>query len=424
MLFTALTSASETLKTLAALSHVVLATFLRHGLPLNFKTGKSEGNVVLRGQGSAAAKVSLIIEDDAGMQLSVPGFPDVTLAIVASNKHMGGLLLPSCAMELEIKYRCASMYDKFVPMRCNVFRNGNVPTKTRTSLAESLMHTHLLYNSATWSILKIHEMRKLQRAFLAPYRAIHDMVNLTDEQHYSDVHVYSAAGASSIGIVLRLNRLRYLARLLNAGPQILVHMILLQVKSKNSWITIIINDLFEAWSRAGNMFSSMPDPKIDISKWLCSIAEPPTHWNTSFKKAFACEHFSPSVSNDLFGMICTSEARTVSPTGFFVCDACECFFSDHVAYFSHQAKMHGYRNPLRYKVCTVNCLACNTVFHSIQRVFRYVAYKSSSCRQYYISNVPDLSEEECVAVAALDYYNDSKSSATKKLKRPAIKIII
>ena len=130
-------------------------------------------------------------------------------------------------MDLETKDRTLQMYDKFAPMRRNVFRNSAVPMPTRSELATSLLHTRLLYNCATWSPIKIHEAKKIPRAYLAPYRAMLDMVNTSDNTRHTDVQVYVAAKVRTVGVEMRLQRLRYLARLVSKGPPLLVHLILL-----------------------------------------------------------------------------------------------------------------------------------------------------------------------------------------------------
>ena len=218
------------------------------------------------------------------------------------------------------------MYDKFAPMRRNVFRNPSVLMETRTELCTSLLHTRLLYNCCTWSPLKIHEARKLQQAYLVHHRVMHDMVNLSVGARYTDVQVYVAAKALTLGVEVRIQRLRYLARLMSMGPPVLIHLILLQVGSPNSWITLIMDDLHQAWQSCDNLQSTMPDPLLDISEWLRCIALFPKVWTTSFKQLFKSNACSAASGGDTLGILCTSKARQAAPKGFFVCEICNMFF--------------------------------------------------------------------------------------------------
>ena len=224
---------------------------------------------------------------------------------------MGVQILPTCSMEPEMKPRAANMYDKLFPMRRAVFKNTDAPIATRVALASSLMHTRLFYNSCT-----IHEMRKLQKAYLSPYRTMYCMVNDTVGIRHTDIQVYTAADALPMGVALRIQRLKYFARLLSAGPSVLLHLVLLQHRSQNSWFTLVKQDLDIAWKSSDNLFTTMPSPHIGISDWMRCIAEFPGTWSSTFKRIFTSSAFKAQLCTDLLGLMGNSVARQGALTVF------------------------------------------------------------------------------------------------------------
>ena len=77
---------------------------------------------------------------------------------------------------------------------------------------------------------------------------------------------------------------------------------------------------------------------------------------------------------------------------------------------------------MRRKVRTRTCLGCDTTFSCIQRVFRHVAYVSEKCKQFYITNIPDMSDLEYDAIVNLDYYDDKLKKSARGLVCPAHKM--
>ena len=84
--------------------------------------------------------------------------------------------------------------------------------------------------------------------------------------------------------------------------------------------------------------------------------------------------------------------------------------------------MHGYRNPMRFKVRTSKCLSCEVNFSSIQKVFRHVAYVSERCKQFYSDNILDMSIDEFQKLAECNYYDDKSKTAARKFVCPAFKV--
>ena len=94
---------------------------------------------------------------------------------------------------------------------------------------------------------------------------MHDMINLSEGTRHTDVQVHVAAKALTIGVEVRIQRLRYIARLLSIGAPILIHIVLLQIKSTNSWITLVLDELHLAWQSCDNLHHTMPDPLSEVN---------------------------------------------------------------------------------------------------------------------------------------------------------------
>ena len=80
---------------------------------------------------------------------------------------------------------------------------------------------------------------------------------------------------------------------------------------------------------------------------------------------------------------------------------------------------HGYRNPIRPKIVTTHCAACMRCFHTRTRVFMHVAYRSKTCKSYYLENVEDAPKE---IYEPLYSYERKHPASFKALVKPSVSV--
>ena len=184
---------------------------------------------------------------------------------------------------------------------------------------------------------------------------------------------------------------------------------------KNTWLSQIVSDMYLMWTINENIYTSMPDPSVDITPWLQIAANDSLRWNKfirwhqhSMRKSRLCTVSPlPAVA---------SQADTNSD--LFICH-CGKSVGSQVALHSHMRHKHGYINQYRSKIATSWCLCCRKEFHTSARLFTHVAYRASNCRKYYDANV----EVVDGAVESLAVSVRESKAVSRDLLKPCIKPI-
>ena len=152
----------------------------------------------------------------------------------------------------------------------------------------------------------------------------------------------------------------------------------------------------------------MPDPFTEPHVWFHEMIDNPTRMLSSFAKI--CDqpgklHRQPDAS------------AVALPLNRFVCTECNQVFPSRQQLLSHSFSKHGYRNPLRSRIITHNCLACNLLLHSRQRVLRHLRRKDcvNPCAFYYMENVEPFEQESVLG-------NFGEKVNTKELLKPAVQL--
>ena len=117
----------DAVRKLAVVVRLVNHTYRKHALVVNFKAGKTEAMLYLRGPGTVRVKKRLFGELKSLLPICQPLFeqdPQVSyegLRIVAVYKHMGTVETCSNQPRFEVKYRTGEMYGAFRSMGKNIF---------------------------------------------------------------------------------------------------------------------------------------------------------------------------------------------------------------------------------------------------------------------------------------------------------------
>ena len=381
MIFVVACDAINLLAKLAAVASVVVDVYSRRGLCLNFKAGKTEALIRLRGAESKRAYASLVLGLGGELLLKIADCKTQLLRVVPWYRHMGGIIHPDGRMRLEVRARAAAMHDALRNLRPTM-RRHTLSKDVKLHLAGALCHSRLMFNSAVWSVLKPSDLRKVNSAYMAPLRAATSMQNVeTNEERYTNQCVLDASACESAQNHLRRELLAYVVRLFTNKHTVILRLIALNLNAKAGWATRVRDALSALWRASAALQKSMPDPFADLERWLQVIADNPRAWRPVFRTApFAansCSKGGPAGQHDIIDQ--------------YVCP-CGKVFHDRASLLCHQAGKHGYNNPFKRKIDSSICLGCSKQFHTPWRIFRHVAYASKQCRPVYES-LPDLEPE-------------------------------
>ena len=255
-------------------------------------------------------------------------------------------------------------------------------------LAEALLFFRLFFNSATWEVIKPLQRGNLFHCYYMIFRNIHGMVNIKgdiERSNYSNDQVIVAANIVHPEMCLRLNRLRYFIRFVCHAPVMLTRFVLVQVGSKSCWIELVISDLEFVWFSSDSLHSGMANPRSHLQQWINAFAEAPVHWKNTFRR----------ICKGMKGKNCPSPplSSTASPSPAALtthhCGQCEFSCSTIQQLYSHKFNLHGYVNPIRLRMKSSICVACNVQFHSRGRLLRHLTNRPA--KNKCVSSYDDIS---------------------------------
>ena len=196
---------------------VAMCTALaRFGLHLNMGPKKAELMLMLRGRGTQEARRSLT--QDQGVTCLVLN-DGTLLRICQSYRHLGVILSRTEHMGPEVAARIKNMHVHHHPLARNVFLNGNLSFKVKLSLANSLLWSVLFQGAGTWGPIGTCWIKKLEAARVFVLRAMCGNFRGAGEGVMTDAQVLRKAGLLPVQLHLRIERIKFAARLFGKAPE-------------------------------------------------------------------------------------------------------------------------------------------------------------------------------------------------------------
>lgn len=249
---------------------ILIRTFHEHGFTINWKPGKTEAIVQLRGRGAAIIRSRLT----KGSRMCFPLPPSASerhMCICESYKHVGGIISQSGSLNEEAIARARSASSAFVPLAGRLFSASRVSVETKISFAKSLVFSRLFYNVCTWAIDSKFTIRTLNRVYMQVLRRIIDNSRFGAPGTLSDIRVRRLLRQPSVECALARARLSYVARLLRTGSQSLQALLQFRGGCDGSlmlpWVKQVICDLRGLWCYYAMKLGSLPDPANDPNPW-------------------------------------------------------------------------------------------------------------------------------------------------------------
>ena len=142
-----------------------------NALTLNMSAGKTEAIVLLQGKQAKEMKRCIVLpegEEDAAI-LETPGGP---LHVVGSYRHLGCRVDCTRTQNAELAARRSSAQAAAVAVGYSVLGDRAIPTKVRTCVARSTIHSRPLHQAGKWTCLSKTQLHLLHPRYMAPLRRI------------------------------------------------------------------------------------------------------------------------------------------------------------------------------------------------------------------------------------------------------------
>jgi len=389
---------------------VVCKTLYSHALMPNFKKGKSEISLCIRGAGAKAARHLVFNTHESLIACPVYKNHSVHVNVVHAYKHLGNYA--SCAKNdiQPARFRVSEAMSSFVPLSKHVLPSSTIARNTRVLLASSLIFSRLYFNTCVWSSTARNVIDIFHVFHMKVLRSLH---NFDHKRPVSDNFLIDFYKIPSPSLFLRQSRLIYLARFIKHAPKPLVSAVAALANCKDSWYSLIFEDL----------------------KWIISVD---SQLNRFSINDFNSQDFLSILTGPKWREIvveCINHAQhsrsleSVVPAAHacdIPCPHCDKTFSFRQLP-GHLHRAHSYIHPARnYAAEDGICRACLKVFHCRPRLIHHLRGSSPKCfivYQKYFDTLPPH------RVQQLDEQDRSHAARCKKLgisklhaSRPAFRL--
>ena len=191
-------------------------TFLYFGFKINWKPGKTESFVVLRGKYAVAEAQKL---HEQGMMISLPSECEApALRVVLDYKHLGSYISRGSTATPDVQNRVSSSMSAFCPLSKKVFGNARIDRAVRNRLFASLDLSRLLYNVHDWSAIPRVAYSKFNAVYMRGLRRIAGAQRYQQSGHGSDQTIRVVLRAPSPQCLIHRRRLLLLSSVVQHAP--------------------------------------------------------------------------------------------------------------------------------------------------------------------------------------------------------------
>ena len=121
-------------------------------------------------------------------------------------------------MGQEVAARIKNMHVHYHPLARNVFLNEHLGEVVQSSLAKSLLWSVLFKGAGTWEHIGTCWIKKLEAARVYVLRAMYGNIRGAGDGLMTDVQVLRKAGLLPVQLQLRIERIKFAARLFGKAP--------------------------------------------------------------------------------------------------------------------------------------------------------------------------------------------------------------
>ena len=363
---------------------LLLEFCLKFGMTPNTSRGKTEILFTFIGAGSRRLRLQYHSPAN-GQQFPVlceHGLEHIT--VVQEYVHLGNLVHMSGKGTREMRRRIALGQQAFNGHRRLLFQNTSLSLARRCQLFDTLVMSKVLFGTEIWILDQTQEVY-FHRAVLRLYRRI---LKLPADAHWTDEDILEAVGLPSPALLLRRQRLRYLACLFSCGPHApwgILH-------SDTRWMALLHEDLDWMHQQLATT-SRLTPPRENFGIWRHILSSHRGYWKKLVNRAVrhACRQQANTnmvlgFHRRLYGALADFAELSSSPSapasetsqGVFGCMCCQKFCRSKAGEGAHMFRTHGQVAAVRYLFDSTSCPNCLKEFHSHARVQHHL-WHSTTC---------------------------------------------
>jgi exonuclease III len=362
--------------------------FAYFGFKINWKPGKTECFLTLRGKHANAQKSKLTKVDG---QISIPLPPECghpALRVVRKYIHLGSGLDNHCNPSPDVQIRTSSAMAAFAPISKKVFGNPRVARMVRMRLLMSLVVSRLLYNVHVWSCVTQAAYNRLNSVYMRGLRRIADKTKfdaVSAHANGSDSYVRTLLGAPSLQCILLQRRLLLFATVLRNGSRSLSTLLSARGRdgSPMPWVRLVRNDLQHLARCCADKMSELGDPLENFEAWASVAVHFPREWKSLVKRCHLTSMELDANSQKKFDPGHWGSQPPLSHS----CLVCEAAFSTAKALESHRRAKHKSRAAFSTLLGSSKvCPCCHTEFSSRPRLLAHVSERRNRGGRRYSCN--------------------------------------
>eukprot|EP00973_Karenia_brevis_P064121 8910553-Karenia_brevis.AAC.1 len=203
---------SEMLERIRRATGICVHVFIRYGMELNFKPGKSEVMIKWVGKHSQAQERKLTITMNNIITCPTFNGSFVDLRAVSMYRHMGSRTAVGSQMSQEVSFRMTAMRAESMKLRKCILRNPGLSNEHKLNCMQAYMVTKGFFHAGTWPHLPARLYIKVHHQVLAIYREILGNTFAKTDKLFTDDEVVAQLGAMSPLTMIRMSRLLLFSR--------------------------------------------------------------------------------------------------------------------------------------------------------------------------------------------------------------------
>ena len=279
-------------------------------------------------------------------------------------------------VDVSVAARIKNMHVHYLPLARNVFLNGNLSLEVKSSLANSLLWSVLFHGAGTWGPIGTCWIKKLEAARVYVLRAMFGNFRGAGEGVMTDAQVLQKAGLLPVQLQLRIERIKFAARLFGKAPEELRRLAEYENgDDTDTWYGLLSQDLEHMAVVMRKELGAMPLYSSHPEQWHKLWADFLGAWKLLIKRFAQRLRESCSSSHEVESAEDTQFAHVSSDLEeVHTCAECVGQFVSNCGLAVHIARVHGVRRPApSYAGRDGTCASCKRCFHNRLRLVHHLS---------------------------------------------------
>ena len=405
---------------------IVYDAAVQFGLSLNMARDKTSVLLALRGPTARSTWQHILHSDPKNPKLHFQCRAHETpqhIAIVPDYVYLGSLHDHTGSPAVDLKRKLLSVQHLRKIMRKGVFRNEQVPMRTKALLFQSLIMSRLQFNIGAWQSLHMSTARTWQTQLINLYSQLSKSLTRGPGVHNLDI----VAGSKQLHpmLILSTNRLRLYDRIMQTDMSPLFALLQAQSqKSEESWLDLVSHDLI----RAHQYVDTSDIHDLALANQQAQLAQYSFQHPRGFSKianrcnarylqyldiwvAFRKFQHAFDEASTAAGVTWSTTDTTQSSVDSFRCDTCDVGFASYKALCTHIYKKHQIVNVAHRYAPGSRCRACLKQYHSNAQLIHHLKYFHTGCLVKLVLSVDPMNDEE------LQDHMEEQRACTRAVRR-------